>query len=774
MIEAWIVISVRRGRSFLAAAISVLLVACGSGGIKTSYQTPHLPAARSPLVPPDLIQACPIQTSTIETLTTKGTGLAFNGARFGTVGTYTYVLAEASASVSSNDPCAATIVDLKNAGDRNGRVHYAFDVVILHPTELAKANGTLLYEVVNRGTSLGFAVLNDGTPNNLFDAVKPVIPTSASAVIPGLGAGNGFLMNRGVTVVWSGWQGDKPQSLNVSSALITSAKKWYGPGMSLPVALDKANNNAHITGQVQDEFIASNAMSSQLVTNFRMAPDTIATAYMTVQKTATSTPVRLDSSLWNFVAAPGNRSSAGEGMVTINHAAVVADKKYANALDSGSDKGSIFHFNYTAIDPKVMGLGFLATRDLISFLRYQTQDTAGHPNPLAGRIKTSLAIGISQSGRYLRDFLWQGFNTDAQFRPVFDGLMPMVGGSRKTYTNYRWAKPGDFSQEHETHYTPGDQFPFAYATITDPLTGKMDGLLQKCSELRTCPKVFQYDSPIEFTSARASLLVTNGAGKELAIPEGVRLFYAAGTSHTPTALASNAALQPDYSVDREVPASAPVAAPPALVASTALVRALFVNLEGWVNGTARPLPNNYPLLSTGTLALPSASPASIGAPDLSAIGLDFTGHYNTLSVNDDSVIPVVASSRFYVVHLPIVDALGNDKAGIKMPDIAVPLATFRGNSPRKPGFVAGIQFGLASSQRALAMTPATRLVGDPRKTVEELYPTRAAYVTKVRATVDQLVAEGYLLNSQDGINDADDYNNRALMQSLQTNFLNLP
>ena len=128
----------------------------------------------------------------------------------------------------------------------------------------------------------------------------------------------------------------------------------------------------------------------------------------------------------------------------------------------------------------------------------------------------------------MRDFLWQGFNTDKQLRTVFDGLLPLVGGSRKTYTNYRWSKPGDYSRQHETHYTSGDQFPFAYSTITDPLTGKTDGLMKKCAETNNCPKVFQYDSPIEFGGARASLVSTDGAGKDIEIPSNVRLFYAAG------------------------------------------------------------------------------------------------------------------------------------------------------------------------------------------------------------------------------------------------------
>ena len=148
--------------------------------------------------------------------------------------------------------------------------------------------------------------------------------------------------------------------------------------------------------------------------------------------------------------------------------------------------------------------------------------------------------------------------------------LPLVGGSRKTYTNYRWAKPGDYSRQHETHYAPGDQFPFAYATITDPLTRKTDGLLHICSQTSTCPKIFQYDSPIEAYGGRASLLVTDGAGRAIAVPDNVRLFYAPGTQHTPMSATEAAQTQPDYTVDRKVAQDDPSANPWALVSSTVM------------------------------------------------------------------------------------------------------------------------------------------------------------------------------------------------------------
>jgi hypothetical protein len=556
--------------------------------------------------------------------------------------------------------------------------------------------------------------------------------------------------------------------LSGATAAITSTTKWYAPGMTLPVAKD---NGAKITGTSQDEFIADNATSNLLGTYYPRVANTPAT--LTIRRTATDAPITVDASMWTYtagtgVAEGGNTGATGFGYVTIDRAKVRASSAYAAGLDAGSDNGSIYHFNYTSTDPKPMGLGFLGVRDLISFLKYEKFDSQGKANPVAGNITTTLATGISQSGRYLRDFLWLGFNTDKQLRTVFDGMLPLVGGSRKTYTNYRWSKPGDYSRQHETHYTPGDQFPFAYSTITDPLTGKTDGLMKKCAETNNCPKVFQYDSPIEFGGARASLVSTDGAGKDLDIPSNVRLFYSAGTSHGPQQLANNAKSQPDYTVDRAVAATAVSSSPGALNASTALYRALMTNLDAWVKGTATPLASNWPKVADGTMSVPTTDPKSLSAIDLPSLGLAYSGVYNTLTVNDESVIPSIPSSKMYVVHQPTQDAQGNSKAGVKMPDSATPLASFVGYSIRKSGFVAGDQNGLSSSQLAFALNTSAKNKADTRKSVQELYGTKAGYLNAWNASVDKLVADKLML-----ADDAIDYKNRGLMQSSQPNFSTL-
>jgi hypothetical protein len=158
----------------------------------------------------------------------------------------------------------------------------------------------------------------------------------------------------------------------------------------------------------------------------------------------------------------------------------------------------------------------------------------------------------------------------------------------------------------------------------------------------------------------------------------------------------------------------------------------------------------------------------LSAIDLPSLGLAYSGVYNTLTVNDESVIPSIPSNKMYVVHQPTQDAQGNSKAGVKMPDSAVPLASFAGYSIRKSGFVAGDQNGLSSSQLAFALNTSAKNKADTRKSAQELYGTKAGYLNAWNASVDKLVADKLML-----ADDAVDYKNRGLMQSSQPNFSTL-
>jgi hypothetical protein len=194
-------------------AIPAVLVLADCGGSGTSgpgmlpswpFPLPVIPVAKSAVVAPELGDACPITSSSIESLVTKGTALAFNGASFGSVGTYSYLLAEATGKVAANDYCAPTIVDLRNAADASGIVRYKFDVIVLMPTDATKSSGSLLYIVNNRSSTSSLEKLLDGSSNDLYSAIAPVIPTTGAAATAGAGAGNGFLMKQGMTIVFSG------------------------------------------------------------------------------------------------------------------------------------------------------------------------------------------------------------------------------------------------------------------------------------------------------------------------------------------------------------------------------------------------------------------------------------------------------------------------------------------------------------------------------------------------------------------------------------------
>lgn len=192
----------------------------------------------------------------------------------------------------------------------------------------------------------------------------------------------------------------------------------------------------------------------------------------------------------------------------------VGDTGIEATRPAGFDGGAIYEFIYQARDPIVLGLGFAAIRDAVSFLRYETADAARAPNPLAepGLPRTAISIGISQSGRLLRDFPYQGFNEDVEGRIVFDGIHPNIAGSRKTFTNYRFGQPGRWQKQHEDHVHPGDQFPFTYVTLTDPLSGRTDGLQARCAVSDTCPKIECCRAQPQVPVARACRGVNGGSG----------------------------------------------------------------------------------------------------------------------------------------------------------------------------------------------------------------------------------------------------------------------
>jgi hypothetical protein len=375
-----------------------------------------------------------------------------------------------------------------------------------------------------------------------------------------------------------------------------------------------------------------------------------------------------------------------------------------------------------------MGIGFAAIRDFVSFLRHATTD-----NPLAPqgrpRIRRAIGFGISQSGRMLRDLVHLGFNQDLAGRQVFDGILPVVAGSRRTCVNWQFAQAGRYSRQHEDHSYGDDQFPFSYPTLTDPISGRTAGILERARDAGVCPKVLHLDTESDFWQARSSLIATDPGGADIAMPQEVRIYAVSGVPHAP--------FRPLTKPVMQLPGNP--------LGYGAFMRALLVALFEWVEHDTAPPDSRFPSRAAGTL-VPLAE-ARRSFPRLS--GVDFPNVLNELRLRDHSVEPP-SESTAYPVFVQLPDADGNAQGGIRHPLLLAPLATHVGWSLRASGYGEGDLFTIQGSMIPFAQTEAERLrADDPRPSVDARYASRDAWAARLAQAVDQLVADRLLL-AEDG------------------------
>ncbi|MBG6082421.1 alpha/beta hydrolase domain-containing protein [Rubrivivax gelatinosus] len=594
---------------------------------------------------------------------------AFEGRSFGSAGSYEHVVARAYYAVAPGDAKNAGIVDL-DAAPRNarGEVEFSADVEILRPREGARGNGRLLYDVPNRGGKLGLALFNDAPYTN--------------SVAKAADAGNGHVFEQGYTVVWSAWQPDVQAGNGrlllrlpvVPDSRGLSREEAIFDGTANPVTVDLSYPAASLEPSAARLSVRNNEADP------RSAPADLRWRYLS--------PTRIE------ITRP-----------------------------EGFHLGAIYEFVYPARDSTVAGLGFAAVRDLVSYLR---EGGAAGGTPAAGQpIRRAYAFGFSQSGRFLRSFVHEGFNVDESERSVFDGVFVHAAGARGVILNQRFAQPGRYSREHEDHLYPADQFPFAWAETRDPVSGRRDGLLRSQGGL---PKVVQTDTALEVWQGRASLLASDGAGQPVPIPADVRHYLLAGLPHFPV-VGQASAISPvcQYPTNTVFPGAA--------------LRALLRDLDEWVAGVQAPPASRFPDAAKGQWRSPDEVP-----PALSAVpGFTWTGVINRLTAVDQSVVPP-REGQPYAVRVPRVDDAGHEIDAIRLPIVEAPRATYLGWNTRRYGYGAPHLCGLAGSRLPLAATRAEReKSGDKRPSVEERYPSPADYLNRVRASAEKLVQERLLL-----------------------------
>lgn len=410
-------------------------------------------------------------------------------------------------------------------------------------------------------------------------------------------------------------------------------------------------------------------------------------------------------------------------------------------LAGGFQNNQVYEIVYQATGSPVSGLGYVTTRDFISFLRKATADDAGTPNPVAG-ISRALCHGFSISGQYLRDFVYQGFNEDEQSQRVCDGMFVHSAGSQKTALNYRFASDPNstpFRSQHAARGAPETNFPRTYSVRPDPLSGRTDGLLKRSA---TDPKIMHVNSSTEYWERRASLSDTDEDAKaDLVESPNVRRYLISGTQH-----GSSKGSLPTFSVANRQCQQLSNNFPRGSV-----LRALLTGLDAWVRTGAEPPASQGPRITDGTLV--ASDQASTGFPVIP--GVTYNGLLNGSGDRDfgagvtnnsgivDNLAPVLSTHRLLV---PKVDAVGNDRAGIRHPFVEAPVATLTGWSLRRPEFTDGDLCDNSGMMIPLRRTKAEQVAaGDARPSLEALYNDQAGYVAKITAAAQNLRDVGLLL-----------------------------
>jgi hypothetical protein len=414
---------------------------------------------------------------------------------YGDTGPYERLSGVAHFRIDPRMPAYRAVVDLDLAPrDADGRVAFSADFYIVKPAETARGNGRILFDVINRGNVRALQFFNDAVPTNE--------PSSEAHL------GNGFLMRRGYTLVALAWQGDVLPGVERMS-------------MKLPIA---GSVQAPVTGPVRMEFIADRdgIVSIPLSGNdFTHSYPAISLdtrqAQFSCRPYAHEPRQPIPAESWQFA-----RPDAG-------------GRPIASATDchlaEGFRPGWIYELVYTAKDPLLLGFGFAGVRDLLAFLRNDPHDAAGRANPLreaGATIDHVYGWGRSQSGRFLREFVYRGWNEDAHGRRVFDGIHPHVTGAGRVTLNYRFAQPGRYPRQHEDHLVASDQFPFAYGLTSDPFSGRTDAILKRPA---TDPRVIHSQTAAEYWQRRGSLVHTDAFGVDLPDHPRARIHFLASSQH---------------------------------------------------------------------------------------------------------------------------------------------------------------------------------------------------------------------------------------------------
>jgi hypothetical protein len=564
---------------------------------------------------------------------------------------YEKIVGVAHFAVNPKDPHNKVIADIDKVQlNASGLIEFAGDVVMLRPLDASKANGVALIDVVNRGRKTIMTSFNRGA------VADPASDTDL---------GDGFLTRQGYTLVFVAWEFD-----------VNAQATANNMRLSVPAAQDA-------TGFVRGDFTPNDASREQTVTDLA--------GYTPAQPDATDTTLTVRD-------GPFGRSE------------IIDRSKYtvrgnSVTLIDGFTPGRTYQLSYRPEKFPVSGLGMAAFRDVATWVK-QSRDALV-------RAPKAIAFGSSQSGRFLRTFLYYGFNTDEKGRQVFDGMMAHIAGGARLSLNLRGAEPTALSMYEIA------TFPFATSVQRDPISGNSDGLLENERARSNQPQIFFTNTSVEYWGGgrSAALIHTSADGKsDVALPENVRAFFLTGAQHGPARFPTkvNQGQQPDNPLEYAY-----------------TLRALLVAMTKWVNDDVAPPASRIPRIADGTLV----PIAQVNFPDIPGVP------------SPKTIPPGRQAGKSLPLMVPQVGDDGNELAGVRSAESVLAMATYTGWNFRNKSIGATTNLvNLLGSAIPLASTKREREAShDPRKSVEERYSSRDAYLAAARQVEDALVKERLLL-----------------------------
>jgi len=632
----------------------------------------------------------------------KERGPLAGGQSFGDTGPYEYLTGIMYFTADPELPGHSVICDIELAPvNADGLIEFSSEFHLLKPI-YPRSGGRLLVDAINRGNMTTLPMFNgasrrvDGNPD--------------------IDTGNGYLMQEGYSVLAIGIQSDPPESPE-------RMRGWF------PEAL---HNGERITGAAFVQWWPNRTTMHQLLSDAGHKPYSTADlndplAVLTVRDHQDGSPVVIPRSEWQFA-----QEVDGGVAPSANHV----------YLNGGFQKGKVYELSYTAVGATIIGLGFLAYRDAASFLKFSSADEG---NPLGGNLDYAYAWGQSMSGRWVRELLYWGLNKDEEGRTVFEGMLPHLGSSRRGEFNLRFGQPST-----NILRAPGNLYPFAFEATPEPVTKEFRGLLDRTHSNGSMPKVISINSGMEYWWSGAALSHTTVDGAaDLELQDDVRVYYMAGTQHAPGSLPLTDRT-PDGFLAQQ---------PLNTVNYRPLLRALLDTLDRWVRVGEEPPPNRVPSVSDGTAvtreSLQETWTRIPGSAWLSHLPQRLRLDFGATDPDRGVLNYPPAEKGTYPVLVSSLDEDGNEVAGIRLPDVSVPLATYSGWNVRHEMMGSpGLMTSGAPLFGATLVLPSTagerERSGDPRLAVDERYASKDDYLKKVEAAARTLVKQRFLLENDVG------------------------